>query len=150
MLSLATQTKDQVLRTFNSNVSKQIHDQGLSLFCWAFAISTMLRRSLVLFVRKYSSGDQRACALGYLKENRFHKKLRNELIMLPIPKVNRVRIVEENNIRGSHHLERAVERVSLPISVVVKTNNNFHSLFINQRWHQKDCLCSILLWKFWT
>ena len=34
----------------NSKVSKQIRHQGKTLFCWAFAISTMLRQSLNLFI----------------------------------------------------------------------------------------------------
>jgi len=34
----------------NSNVSKTIQNQGETLFCWAFAISTMLRQSLNLFI----------------------------------------------------------------------------------------------------
>ena len=34
----------------NSKVSKNIRNQGETLFCWAFAISTMLRQSLNLFI----------------------------------------------------------------------------------------------------
>ena len=34
----------------NSKVSKVIRNQGETLFCWAFAISTMLRQSLNLFI----------------------------------------------------------------------------------------------------
>ena len=36
----------------NSKVSKNIRNQGKTLFCWAFAISTMLRQSLNLFLSK--------------------------------------------------------------------------------------------------
>ena len=36
----------------NSKVSKNIRNQGETLFCWAFAISTMLRQSLNLFISK--------------------------------------------------------------------------------------------------
>ena len=36
----------------NSKVSKNIRDQGKTLFCWAFATSTMLRQSLNLFISK--------------------------------------------------------------------------------------------------
>ena len=39
----------------NSKVSKDIHDQGESLFCWAFAISSMIRQSLKLFIRGLKS-----------------------------------------------------------------------------------------------
>ena len=126
MLELATQTKQQVLRnTFlNSKVSKQIHDQGTSLFCWAFAISSMLRQSLKIFLQQLSACDQFiekekiVDALKNLERNEFHTKLRNELIMLPIPKVNRASVIESKSIRGSHYLERAVERVSLPITLL--------------------------------
>ena len=34
----------------NSKVSKNIRNQGETLFCWAFAISTMLRQSLNVFI----------------------------------------------------------------------------------------------------
>ena len=36
----------------NSKVSKNIRNQGETFFCWAFAISTMLRQSLNLFISK--------------------------------------------------------------------------------------------------
>ena len=49
-------------------------------------------------------------ALENLKQNAFHKKLRNELIMLPIPKVNGSK--NKSNDTDLHFLERAVERVS--------------------------------------
>ena len=80
---------------FNSMVSKTIHDQGKTLFCWAFAISTMLRQSLKLFIRRYGDTFIEAKftdlaklknAMTKLKDNSFHRRLRNELIMIPIPK----------------------------------------------------------------
>ena len=37
----------------NSKVSKNIRNQGETLFCWAFAISTMLRQSLNTFINKF-------------------------------------------------------------------------------------------------
>ena len=37
----------------NSKVSKAIRNQGETLFCWAFAISTMLRQSLNLFIENF-------------------------------------------------------------------------------------------------
>ena len=70
----------------------------------------MIRQSLIMSLENYSSCDPLVLdtALANLKRNDFHKKLRNELIMLPIPKVNRV----TETARGSHFLERAFERVS--------------------------------------
>ena len=70
----------------------------------------MIRQSLIMSLEKFSSCDPLVLhsALENLKRNEFHKKLRNELIMLPIPKVN-----HKNTINGgAHFLERAVERVS--------------------------------------
>ena len=97
----------------NEKVSKNIHHQGKSLFCWAFAISTMLRQSLQLalsdpeyrklnvtrheeWLKKLTSGD-------------LHRQLRNELIMLPIPKIKSLDIAEQ--IDQGHYLDMAIQRV---------------------------------------
>ena len=61
-------------------------------------------------------------ALTKLKRNEFHKKLRNQLIMLPIPKIN------GGNHKGSHFLERAVERVSIPM---LRVNSEKISISVN-------------------
>jgi len=54
VLSAATTTGDQLANSdiLNSMVSKLIHDQAESSFCWAFAISSMLRQSLKMFFHK--------------------------------------------------------------------------------------------------
>ena len=113
LITAATQTEDQVLRNsiLHSKVSRHIHEQGKTLFCWAFAISSMIRQSLIMALENYSDCDPLIVdsALTKLKRNEFHKKLRNQLIMLPIPKIN------GGNHKGSHFLERAVERVSIPM-----------------------------------
>ena len=105
----------------NSKVSKNIHDQGESLFCWAFAISTMIRQSLNLFIRslkneKYdniheaiSKMELLASALTKLNSKNFHRQLRNELIMLPIPKLKRK---ADSPLDQGHFLLLAIERVS--------------------------------------
>ena len=117
LISAATQANDQVLRNtiVHSKVSRQIHEQGATLFCWAFAISSMIRQSLIMSLEKFSSCDPLVLhsALENLKRNEFHKKLRNELIMLPIPKVNHQSPING----GAHFLERAIERVSYPLSL---------------------------------
>ena len=69
-----TVTKDG--ETFNLQVSKN-HHYGETMFCLAFAISSMLRNSLL----KYGK-----CNVKKIKANNFHKRLRNEIIMGPIPK----------------------------------------------------------------
>ena len=63
-------------------------------------------------------------AFQKIEENDFHKRLRNELIMLPIPKakffdrkvpsgVNRQDFVDEIIEKQTHVLESAISRVSL-------------------------------------
>jgi len=63
-------------------------------------------------------------ALQKIEENDFHKRLRNELIMLPIPKakffdrkdpsgVNRQDFEEEIIEKQAHFLQSAISRVSL-------------------------------------
>ena len=105
----------------NSKVSKDIHDQGESLFCWAFAISSMIRQSLKLFIRglktrMYDDINEAISklslwseALEKLKNPNFHRQLRNELIMLPIPKIKRRSITP---LDQGHYLLLAIERVS--------------------------------------
>lgn len=115
-LSLTTLSNIQSLHTtlLNSKVSKNIHDQGETLFCWAFAISSMLRQSLNLFIDGLNSEkiivSPKALvqAKSRLNKRRFHKQLRNELIMLPIPKVKN-RWVEP--IDQGHYLDLACQRV---------------------------------------
>ena len=46
----------------------------------------MLRQSLKKFLQSLPSSLDIQAALQKLDENEFHKRLRNELIMLPIPK----------------------------------------------------------------
>ena len=64
----------------------QILFLGETSFCWAFSISTMLRQSLKKFLQSLPSSLDIHAAIQKLDENEFHKRLRNELIMLPIPK----------------------------------------------------------------
>jgi len=59
---------------------------GETSFCWAFSISSMLRQSLKLYIKNMIPTSRTQAALRKLEENEFHKRLRNELIMLPIPK----------------------------------------------------------------
>ena len=67
----------------NSKVSKNIRNQGETLFCWAFAISTMLRQSLNLFLENFVNFQNMDVALKKLNSDDFHRQLRNELIMIP-------------------------------------------------------------------
>ena len=95
----------------NSKVSKKIRNQGETLFCWAFATSTMLRQSLSLLLSdvEHEKLDE---ALAKISSDKFHRQLRNELIMIPIPKMTSNEYNEEAPLSQGHYLYMALERVS--------------------------------------
>ena len=96
----------------NSKVSKNIHNQGKTLFCWAFAISTMLRQSLKLFIsQRYADSFLIKIALKKLDGDAFHRQLRNELIMIPIPKNLSTDYNQQSYLNQGHYLHLAFERV---------------------------------------
>ena len=94
----------------NSKVSKKIRNQGETLFCWAFAISTMLRQSLNLFISELDN-QNKDNALEKLKSDNFHRQLRNELIMIPIPKILSSEYNEYAPLSQGHYLGMALGRV---------------------------------------
>ena len=96
----------------NSNVSKNIRNQGETLFCWAFATSTMLRQSLNLFIKNFINFENTNEALKKLDSDDFHRQLRNELIMIPIPKMLSNEYNEYAPLSQGHYLEMALQRVS--------------------------------------
>ena len=97
----------------NSKVSKNIRDQGKTLFCWAFAISTMLRQSLNLFISKlHDDSFNKNDALDKLNNVDFHRQLRNELIMIPIPKNLSSEFNQDSALNQAHYLNLAFERVN--------------------------------------
>ena len=57
-------------------------------------------------------------ALERLKDKNFHRQLRNELIMLPIPKIKRRSIT---SLDQGHYLLLAIERVS-DYAIMLQTN----------------------------
>ena len=84
----------------------------------------MLRQSLKIFLKSLPTSSIVQNALQKIEENDFHKRLRNELIMLPIPKakffdrkvpsgVNRQDFEEEIIEKQAHVLQSAISRVSL-------------------------------------
>ena len=96
----------------NSKVSKNIRNQGKTLFCWAFALSTMLRQSLNLFISKLDGNSFKIDdALKTLNSDDFHRQLRNELIMIPIPKILSTEFNNEAPLSQGHYLDMAFERV---------------------------------------
>ena len=96
----------------NSKVSRKIRNQGETLFCWAFAISTMLRQSLNLFISQLDSNSPKIeSSLKKLNSDDFHRQLRNELIMIPIPKNLSNEYNEKSALNQAHYLDMAFERV---------------------------------------
>ena len=92
----------------------------------------MLRQSLKIFLQTLPSSFITHAALQKLEENEFHKRLRNELIMLPIPKakffdrkvptgVNPADFEDEIIEKQTHVLNCAIDRVSLNQSLQHKT-----------------------------
>ena len=97
----------------NSKVSKNIRNQGETLFGWAFAISSMLRQSLNLFISKFDKNVYRINdALLKLNSAGFHRQLRNELIMIPIPKNLSNWYNQYSALNQGHYLHLAFERVT--------------------------------------
>ena len=87
----------------------------------------MLRQSLKTFLQNLPSSFDTQRAWQKIEENEFHKRLRNELIMLPIPKakffdrkvpsgVNREDFKDEIIEKQTHVLQSAISRVSLRVS----------------------------------
>ena len=92
----------------------------------------MLRQSLKLFLKSLPATSNILNALQKIEENEFHKRLRNELIMLPIPKaiffsrkvptgVNSADFKYEIIRKQAHVLDCAIDRVSLNQSLQQKT-----------------------------
>ena len=109
----------------NSKVSKNIRNQGETLFCWAFATSTMLRQSLNLFISNLEEKFNKNDALKKLNNIDFHRQLRNELIMIPIPKNLSNEFNQNSALNQGHYLHLAFERVnhsSEPIFVNLTLN----------------------------
>ena len=123
-MSEATTIGQQRFRSsiLNSEVSKQIHDQQETSLCWAFALATMLRSSLKAFLK--SRMQLSTDTLQSVVSNRFHKRLRREIIMMSIPKplIIKYKMIDHPNKedfqdeiidKQYHNLKLAVLRVSL-------------------------------------
>ena len=83
----------------------------------------MLRQSLKFFLKTLPATSNILNALKKIEEDDFHKRLRNELIMLPIPKakffdrkvpsgVNREDFKDDIIEEQTHVLQSAISRVS--------------------------------------
>ena len=107
-----TNTKDG--ETFDSQVSKYMHHQGETMFCWAYAISSMLRNSLLKYLRERTESTEKVEAPD------FHRRLRNEIIMGPVPKAKYFDLKNATKDRKyevitaqAHIVDSAIERVSV-------------------------------------
>ena len=108
-----TNVKKMHATLLNSKISKNIRNQGETLFCWAFAISTMLRQSLNLFISKLNKNlSNKTYALKKLNSIDFHRQLRNELIMIPIPKNLESWYNQYSALNQGHYVDLAFERVN--------------------------------------
>ena len=94
----------------DSIVSKGIRNRGEN------AISTMLRQSLNRFIHDFDNQNIRE-ALTKLNSDDFHRQLRNELIMIPVPKILSTKYNEEAPLSQGHYLRKALERVSCDTGV---------------------------------
>ena len=92
----------------------------------------MLRQSLKNFLQTLPSSFNTQRAWQKINENEFHKRLRNELIMLPIPKakffsrkvptgVNPADFDDEIIEKQTHVLNCAIDRVSIDQSFQQET-----------------------------
>ena len=121
---------------------------GETSLCWAYSIATMLRHTLSQFVNdlipKFPMHDFSE-ALGYLGKQEFHKRIRDEITMIPIPKMKikkkspigvKLRdfnawVIEEQR----HILELAIDRVILRYIQRLRYRiMSFDSLLIHQLW----------------
>ena len=86
----------------------------------------MLRQSLKLYIKTLLPTSKTQAALQKIEENKFHKRLRNELIMLPIPKakffhhkvpvgVNPIDVKDEIIEKQQHSLMNAINRVTFSL-----------------------------------
>ena len=72
----------------------------------------MLRQSLNIFLQNFANLEYMDVALNKLNSNEFHRQLRNELIMIPIPKILSNEYNAYAPLSQGHYLFMAVERVS--------------------------------------
>ena len=98
---------------FDPKISKNFHNQADTNFCWAFAISSMLHSSLLKCIKAGTDAMKR------IKAEEFHKILRSEILMGPIPKPKYIDNRESTSGRKDkildaqgHFADLAVQRVT--------------------------------------
>ena len=93
----------------------------------------MLRQTLLIFVTNLSQNEPHFNfdeALNYLRETQFHKRLRDEITMIPIPKLKIKKNISKTGIsiwnkdwvisQQSHILEWAIDRVNNSPKITLK------------------------------
>ena len=115
MFTFANMSKDLTktnTSTFDSKISKNFHNQADTNFCWAFAISSMLHNSLLKCIKAGTD------AMKKVEAKEFHKILRSEILMGPIPKPKYIDFRKSTSGRNDeikaaqvHFADLAVERV---------------------------------------
>ena len=104
-------------RINNQMVSNNIHDQGPKAICWSYAITTMLRGSLKLFISKLDQNGlktQIKAAKDKLDHTDHHRQLRYEIVTGPIPKnisKDFPDLKKDERFNQTHFLQLACERV---------------------------------------
>ena len=83
--------KVKCLKIFHNQTNCiKLNSIGETSLCWAYSIATMIRHTLSKFVNdlkpKFPVHDF-SDALDYLGNKQFHKRIRDEIIMIPIPKL---------------------------------------------------------------
>ena len=112
----------------------------------------MLRQSLKIFLKTLPATSHTLNALKKIEENEFHKRLRNELIMLPIPKakffdrkvpsgMNREDFKDVIIGKQTHVLQSAILRVSLRVSPPVANTFWQIEIFLNQKIEKYHSAC---------
>ena len=112
----------------------------------------MLRQSLKNFLKTLPASFNTQPALQKIEENEFHKRLRNELIMLPIPKakffdrkvpsgMNREDFKDVIIGKQTHVLQSAILRVSLRVSPPVANTFWQIEIFLNQKIEKYHSAC---------
>lgn len=118
LLKQETKLEDRVPAKFqlNSQLSKNLHDQGNAAFCWSHAISSMIRRSLKKFYKKHKDDsdlnlkpEDKAEIEKWLDDNKFHSILEQQIRMNPIPK-------QEGKNEG-HGLLAAIAMLAYPTAL---------------------------------
>lgn len=122
MIDPATNTIDQLSFKFrfNTQMSKNIHEQDEASLCWVYSSSSMLRRSMKDFYNKHKddadldlTSTEKTEIETWLEDNALHSILRSQITMNPIPKrVLKEATGDQRNPHEAHYIKDASERMA--------------------------------------